>query len=154
MVIPKEAEEGLGVDRKNLLGLRQDILSKLEALPQTKDSRRTLEKIRELLQATDATDNLKAYAERITDLGAQDTDVAGAVEQLTKLIGAVVQMTSVKDKNLFFKLWESDRLVKVDKLMKGGEVMNHCPDCLVITEDPKAVTYVVNSIKRCWLWFR
>ena len=145
--IIKEAEEGQGVDRKNLLGLRQDILSKLEALPQTKDSRRTLEKIRELLQATDATDNLKAYAERITDLGAQDTDVAGAVEQLTKLIGAVVQMTSVKDKNLFFKLWESDRLVKVDKLMKGGEVMN-LSGLFSYYGRSKAVTYVVNSLSK------
>ena len=145
--IIKEAEEGQGVDRKNLLGLRQDILDKLEALPQTKDSRRTLEKIRELLQATDATDNLKAYAERITDLGAQDTDVAGAVEQLTKLIGAVVQMTSVKDKNLFFKLWEGDRLVKVDKLMKGGEVMN-LSGLFSYYGRSKAVTYVVNSLSK------
>ena len=145
--IIKEAEEGQGVDRKNLLGLRQDILDKLEALPQTKDSRRTLEKIRELLQATDATDNLRAYAERITDLGAQDTDVAGAVEQLTKLIGAVVQMTSVKDKNLFFKLWEGDRLVKVDKLMKGGEVMN-LSGLFSYYGRSKAVTYVVNSLSK------
>jgi len=135
------------INKKNLLGLRQEILDKLESLPQTKDARRTLEKVRELLQATDATDNLKAYAERITDLGAQDNDVAGAVEQLTKLIGAVVQMTSVKDKNLFFKLWESDRLVKVDKLMKGGEVMN-LSELFSYYGRSKAVTYVVNSLSK------
>ena len=144
----KEApEDEAKLDKKNLLGLRQEILDKLEALPQTKDARRTLEKVRELLQATDATDNLKAYADRITDLGAQDTDVAGAVEQLTKLIGAVVQMTSVKDKNLFFKLWEGDRLVKVDKLMKGGEVMN-LSELFSYYGRSKAVTYVVNSLSK------
>ena len=144
----KEApEDEARLDKKNLLGLRQEILDKLEALPQTKDARRTLEKVRELLQATDATDNLKAYADRITDLGAQDTDVAGAVEQLTKLIGAVVQMTSVKDKNLFFKLWEGDRLVKVDKLMKGGEVMN-LSELFSYYGRSKAVTYVVNSLSK------
>ena len=146
-IIKEAPEDEAKLDKKNLLGLRQDILDKLEALPQTKDSRRTLEKIRELLQATDATDNLKAYAERITDLGAQDTDVAGAVEQLTKLIGAVVQMTSVKDKNLFFKLWEGDRLVKVDKLMKGGEVMN-LSGLFSYYGRSKAVTYVVNSLSK------
>ena len=146
-IIKEAPEDEAKLDKKNLLGLRQDILDKLEALPQTKDSRRTLEKIRELLQATDATDNLKAYAERITDLGAQDTDVAGAVEQLTKLIGAVVQMTSVKDKNLFFKLWEGDRLVKVDKLMKGGEVMN-LSELFSYYGRSKAVTYVVNSLSK------
>ena len=144
----KEApEDEAKLDKKNLLGLRQEILDKLEALPQTKDARRTLEKVRELLQATDATDNLKAYADRITDLGAQDNDVAGAVEQLTKLIGAVVQMTSVKDKNLFFKLWEGDRLVKVDKLMKGGEVMN-LSELFSYYGRSKAVTYVVNSLSK------
>ena len=146
-IIKEAPEDEAKLDKKNLLGLRQDILDKLEALPQTKDSRRTLEKIRELLQATDATDNLRAYAERITDLGAQDTDVAGAVEQLTKLIGAVVQMTSVKDKNLFFKLWEGDRLVKVDKLMKGGEVMN-LSGLFSYYGRSKAVTYVVNSLSK------
>ena len=146
-IIKEAPEDEAKLDKKNLLGLRQEILDKLEALPQTKDARRTLEKVRELLQATDATDNLKAYADRITDLGAQDTDVAGAVEQLTKLIGAVVQMTSVKDKNLFFKLWEGDRLVKVDKLMKGGEVMN-LSGLFSYYGRSKAVTYVVNSLSK------
>ena len=146
-MLKESPEDEAKLDKKNLLGLRQEILDKLEALPQTKDARRTLEKVRELLQATDATDNLKAYADRITDLGAQDTDVAGAVEQLTKLIGAVVQMTSVKDKNLFFKLWEGDRLVKVDKLMKGGEVMN-LSELFSYYGRSKAVTYVVNSLSK------
>ena len=144
--IIKEAP-GDALDKKNLLGLRQDVLSKLESLPQTKEARRTLEKVRELLQATDATDNLKAYADRIADLGTNDSDVANAVEQLTKLIGAVVQMSSVKDRELFLKKWEADQIVKVDKLMKGGEVMK-LSQLFNYYGKSKAVTYVVNSLAK------
>ena len=97
-----------GVQLGNLLGLKQDVLDMVSNLQAGKDTRRILEKVRELLAKNNATDNLSAYASRVQDLGATDSDVKKAADQLTNLIAAAAEQTSLQDREFFFKKWESD----------------------------------------------
>jgi hypothetical protein len=64
-----------GIQLGNLLGLKQDVLNMVSNLQASKDTRRILEKVRELLAKNNATDNLGAYASRVQDLGVTDSDV-------------------------------------------------------------------------------
>lgn len=134
-------------DVTNLLGIKKSVLDKIENLPGTKDSRRILDRVQDILGKVDAVDNLKSYASRVEEIGISDEDVAKALDQLTKLIGAAAQATTVKDREFFFKLWESDRLVKVDTLMQGGKVFN-LSDLFEYYKTSKAVQYVVNSLSK------
>lgn len=134
-------------DTGNLLGIKQAVLDKIENLPETKDGRRILDRVQDILGKVDAVDNLKAFASRVEDIGISDDDVSKAVDQLTKLIGAAAQTTTVKDREFFFKLWESDRLVKVDMMMQGGKVFN-LSDLFEYYKKSKAVQYIVNSLSK------
>ena len=136
-----------GIQLGNLLGLKQDVLDMVGNLQAGKDTRRILEKVRELLAKNNATDNLGAYASRVQDLGATDDDVRKAADQLTNLIAAAAEQTSLQDREFFFKKWEADQIVKVDKLLLGGKKF-------VIGElfeyygKSKAITFLVNALSK------
>lgn len=136
-----------GIQLGNLLGLKQDVLDMVGNLQAGKDTRRILEKVRELLAKNNATDNLGAYASRVQDLGATDADVRKAADQLTNLIAAAAEQTSLQDREFFFKKWEADQIVKVDKLLLGGKKF-------VIGElfeyygKSKAITFLVNALSK------
>ena len=136
-----------GVQLGNLLGLKQDVLDMVSNLQAGKDTRRILEKVRELLAKNNATDNLGSYASRVQDLGATDADVKKAADQLTNLIAAAAEQTSLQDREFFFKKWEADQIVKVDKLLAGGRKF-------VIGElfeyygKSKAITFLVNALSK------
>lgn len=146
-IVEAEQQPAPSYDVGNLLGIKQAILDKIEGLPENKDSRRILDRVQDILGKVDAVDNLKAYASRVEEIGISDEDVAKAIDQLTKLIGAAALTTTVKDREFFFKLWESDRLVKVDTLMQGGKVFN-LSDLFEYYRTSKAVQYVVNSLSK------
>lgn len=136
-----------GIQLGNLLGLKQDVLNMVSNLQASKDTRRILEKVRELLAKNNATDNLGAYAGRVQDLGATDDDVKKAADQLTNLIAAAAEQTSLQDREFFFKKWEADQIVKVEKLLAGGKKF-------VIGElfeyygKSKAITFLVNALSK------
>ena len=136
-----------GIQLGNLLGLKQDVLDMVSNLQSGKDTRRILEKVKELLAKNNATDNLGSYASRVQDLGATDADVKKAADQLTNLIAAAAEQTSLQDREFFFKKWEADQIVKVDKLLLGGKKF-------VIGElfeyygKSKAITFLVNALSK------
>lgn len=146
-LVEAEQQPTTSYDVGNLLGIKQAILDKIEGLPENKDSRRILDRVQDILGKVDAVDNLKAYASRVEEIGISDDDVAKAIDQLTKLIGAAALATTVKDREFFFKLWEGDRLVKVDTLMQGGRVFN-LSDLFEYYRTSKAVQYIVNSLSK------
>lgn len=143
----QELVQPTGIVKSNLLGLKQDILDMITNLQSGKDSRRILEKVKDLLAKNNATDNLGSYADRVQGLGANDADVKKAADQLTNLIAAAAEQTSLQDREFFFKKWESDQIVKVDKLLAGGKKF-------VIGElfeyygKSKAITFIVNALSK------
>ena len=136
-----------GIQRGNLLGLKQDVLDMVSNLQAGKDTRRILEKVRELLAKNNATDNLGAYAGRVQDLGATDDDVRKAADQLTNLIAAAAEQTSLQDREFFFKKWESDQIVKVDKLLLGGKKFL-IGELFEYYGKSKAITFLVNALSK------
>jgi hypothetical protein len=139
--------ETSSISAGNLLGIRQEILDKIESLPSSKDSKRILQKIQDILTQNKAVDNLQGYAQRIKDIGVTDDDVAKAIDQLTRLIGAAAQITTPKDRDFFFKLWEEDRIVKVDELLKGGRVYK-MSELFNFYNKSRAITYIVNALAK------
>jgi len=136
-----------GIQLGNLLGLKQDVLNMVSNLQASKDTRRILEKVRELLAKNNATDNLGAYASRVQDLGATDSDVKKAADQLTNLIAAAAEQTSLQDREFFFKKWESDQIVKVEKLLAGGKKFL-ISELFEYYGKSKAITFLVNALSK------
>lgn len=136
-----------GIQLGNLLGLKQDVLNMVSNLQASKDTRRILEKVRELLAKNNATDNLSAYASRVQDLGATDSDVKKAADQLTNLIAAAAEQTSLQDREFFFKKWESDQIVKVEKLLEGGKKFL-ISELFEYYGQSKAIKFIVNALSK------
>lgn len=143
----EDAKENTTVQKSNLLGIKQEILDRLENLQLDKEGRRILAKVQDILVKNKTVDTLSAFAQRVEGIGVTDKDVAQAVDQLTKLIGAASQITTPKDRDFFFKLWEEDRIVKVDALMKGDRVYK-MSELFAFYEKSRAITYIVNALAK------
>jgi hypothetical protein len=136
-----------GLNPANLLGLKQDVLDMVNNLQAGKETRRILEKVKELLAVNKVADSLGAYASRVKDQGATDTDVAKAANQLTNLIAAAAEQTSLQDREFFFKKWEADQIVKVDKLLSGDQ-RYVVGDIFEYYGKSKAITFIVNALAK------
>lgn len=143
----EDAKENTVVRQSNLLGIKQEILDKLDALELDKDGKRILARVQDILATNKTIDTLGSFAKRIEGIGVSDKDVAMAIDQLTKLIAAASQTTSPKDRDFFFKLWEGDRIVKVDALMKGDRVYK-MSELFNFYGKSRAITYIVNSLSK------
>lgn len=135
------------VEKTNLLGIKQEILDRLENIELDKEGRRILAKVQDILTKNKTVDTLSAFAQRVEGIGVSDKDVAQAIDQLTKLIGAASQITTPKDRDFFFKLWEEDRIVKVDALMKGDRVYK-MSELFSFYGKSRAITYIVNALAK------
>lgn len=112
--IIKEDEEN--VNPNNIFGIKQSIVDLINAMPNDKLSFRILNRVKDQLSNNNALDFVKYYSTKISELNKGDKTVQDNLELLSSVIAAAAQTTSVKDRDLFFKLWERDALIDIDAI--------------------------------------
>lgn len=141
-----ENEQASGV-RDNPLGLKAEILDQIRELPDDKEAKRVLAKVKDLLNSVNAVNSLEAYKSRLDPLAQQDADVQRAMSQLVNLMAAAAARTTPKDRDFFLKKWEDDNIVKIDRITTPGATYTIDQVFNYYGMSP-AITFVVDALSK------
>lgn len=132
---------------ENPLGLKGEILDQIKTLPDDKESKRILAKVKDLLNSVNAMNNLEAFKARLEPLAQADVDVERAMNQLVNLLAAAAAQTSPRDRDFFLKKLEADNIVKVERLLEPGNSFTIEQMFNYYGKSP-AITFVVDALSK------
>lgn len=133
--------------KENPLGLKGEVLDKIKTLPDDKESKRVLAKVKDLLNSVNAMNNLEAFKARLEPLAQADVDVERAMNQLVNLLAAAAAQTSPRDRDFFLKKLEADNIVKVERLLEPGNSFTIEQMFNYYGKSP-AITFVVDALSK------
>jgi hypothetical protein len=131
----------------NPLGLRAEVIDAIKNLPDDKESKRIIQKVKDLLTHVDVGSSLEAFKQKLEPIAANDTDVEKAMNQLTNLIAAAAARTTVGDRDFLMKKWSADQIVKKDRLRTAGK--NFTIDQMFnFYNKSQAITFIVDALSK------
>ena len=133
--------------KENPLGLKGEILDKIKTMGDDKETKRVLEKVKDLLNSVNAVNSLEAYKAQLEPIAQADVDVERAMNQLVNLLAAAAAQTTPKDRDFFLKKLESDNIVKVEKMTQTGATYSIEQMFNYYGKSP-AITFIVDALSK------
>lgn len=146
-LLEEEPEAPQGNAASNPLGLKAEVIDAIKQMGDDKETKRILQKVRELLTHVDVGSSLEAYKSRLEPIAANDVDVQKAFNQLVNLIAAASARTTVGDRDFLMKKWAEDSIVNKDRLREPGK--NYTIDKMFnYYSKSQAIKFIVDALCR------
>ena len=132
---------------ENPLGLKGEVLDKIKTMPDDKEAKRVLAKVKDLLNSVNAVNSLEAYKAQLEPVAQVDVDVQKAMNQLVNLLAAAAAQTSPRDRDFFLKKLEADNIVKVERMLDRGKAFTIDQMFNYYGKSP-AITFIVDALSK------